>query len=178
MTDNELIELFVPIIQAGLTANGFTTSVVVASPQPLQQGIPDVPTVFFKKTGDHPYGWVGNTEEQDEFGNQLQITTQSCETSFRIECRVQQNPSDLTIPTASDLANFVALLMNAQGTLETLAASDVGILRITGLSNQYYTDDRNQQEAFPGFDFTLTHVNTIATIVPVIQSIKPGIYPV
>lgn len=178
MTDQELIELFVPIIEAGLTANGFTTAVVVATNQPTQEGIPSVPTVYYTKLHDKPYGFVSDEEYTDEDDNRISSSSQACETTFQIDARVTQDPSDLTIPTASDLVNFVALLMNTAITIGTLAASGIGILRVSEIGNQYFTDDRDNQEAFPSFDFTLTHTRTIATVVPVVLSVQPGIYPI
>ncbi len=178
MTDNELIQLFVPIIEAGLTANGYTGVTVFQTDQPTQQGIPDGPTVFFTHLHDHPYGFVSNEQYVDDMNRKISRSSQPWETTFQVDVRYAQDPADITLPTASDVCGFVALLLNAQPAIETLSAAKVGILRVSEVRNPYFTDDRDQQEAFPSFDFTLTHCKTIASEVPVIESIQPGIYPI
>ena len=52
MRDNELIQLFVPIIDTGLIDRGFVGVETIASYQPTQQGAPSAPTVFFYKLGE------------------------------------------------------------------------------------------------------------------------------
>lgn len=179
MTDNQLIQLFRPLIESALTQSGYTTTVVIQGPQPTQEGIPDVPTVFFKLLRDKPYGFSINKETTAQNGDRIQTTAQWYETTFTMWARVTQIPSDVNIPTASDLAKFVATFLNSQWAITTFAASDVGILRIPApVGNVIITNDRNQQEAFPGFEFTLTHQLTITRVIPVVQSIQSGIFPV
>src|ERR1700759_1268444 len=57
MTDSELIQLFLPIIEAGLTLDGFTDVEVVQNDQPTQQGINNIPTVYFSKVSSKLYGF-------------------------------------------------------------------------------------------------------------------------
>ena len=177
-TDNSLVQLFVPIIENGLLADAFTDVVVQSAQQPTQQGIPTAPTVYFYKTHNRRYGFLGRYDLWDELSTTMVHTErQYFETTFRIQTLVLQNPKSPTY-TASELANEVAAIMQSDRTLAILNAQGVGILRVTDVSNPYFTDDRSNFEALPSFDFTLTYLNARLSETPIIDSFESGIYPV
>lgn len=179
MTDNDLIRLFLPIIKAGLIADGFTGVTVKQSNQPTLQGANTNPTVFFYKLFDKRYGFLRRDSKWDEDAEIMTHTEmQMYETSFQINAMVMQNPSTPNQYTASDLVNEVAAIMQSDSTRKTLADSNVGILRVTGVRNPYFKDDYDKFEAFPSFDFTLTHRQTRVTTDPVVESTEFDIYRV
>ena len=179
-TDNTLIKLFLPIIQAGLIKDGFVTSTVKQMNQPTIQGANTKPTVYFQKIYNRRYGYMRREETWDPVAEDfIHTETQQYECAFQVIAQVTQNPSDLTIPTASDLVNAVAWILQASSTLDTLNAKGVGVLRITDVSNPYYTDDRDNFSASPTFDFVLVYSNTRVSVTPKITPpIVPGIYGV
>jgi hypothetical protein len=171
MTDNELIRLFLPIIQAGLSAEQYDGVVTKQTNQPTAQGANIVPTVYFYKTGDHRYGFLKRIDTWDATTSIMSHEeSQMYETKFTVQALVRQFPTTPYSYTASDLVNSVAGIMQSDATRETLAASDVGILRIQEITNPYFNDDRDQFEASPSFDFILTHRRTRITTDPVIDS--------
>lgn len=161
MTDNQLIRLFLPIIQLGLINDGYTNVVVKQFNQPTQQGANSGPTVYFAKTGDVRYGFLQfNSTWQPALSQMEHVEEQSYETTFQIMALVRQNPQDTTLPTASDLVNEVAAIMQSNNTVKILNAADVGILRVREIRNPYFIDDQDIFEASPSFDFTLVHGQT------------------
>jgi hypothetical protein len=179
MTDNELIRLFLPIINAGLVADGFTGVTVKQSNQPTLQGANTNPTVYFYKLFDKRYGFLRRDSTWNEDAEIMTHTEdQMYETSFQISAMVMQNPNTPYQYTASDLVNEVAAIMQSDSTRETLAASSVGILRVMEVRNPYFKDDYDKFEAFPSFDFTLTHRQTRVSTDPVIESVEFDIYRV
>jgi hypothetical protein len=178
MTDNQLIEIFLPIINAGLIADGFTGVQVKQLNQPTQQGINTAPTVYFSKVGDHRYGFLRRSDQWDSKDEEMTHTEeQFYETTFQIMALVLQDPANISY-TASDLANEVAAIMQSDTTVDTLGASNVGILRVTDIINPFEKDDRDQFEAFPSFDFTLTHSQIRTSTVPIVNPITTAIYPI
>lgn len=171
MTDNDLIKLFLPIIQNGLIADGYTGVVTKQANQPTQQGVNTGPTVYFYKISDHRYGFL---RRDDVWNTDLMIMehteSQQYETTFQISALVLQNPLNTNTYTASDLVNEVAAIMQSDKTRAILSAQNVGILRVTDIANPYFLDDRDQFEASPSFDFVLTHKQTRVTTDPVINS--------
>ncbi len=158
MTDNELIQIFLPIITAGLTADGFTGVTTIAANQPTQQGIPTGPTVYFYKVADRRYGFLQRTDVWDAMTSTMIHTEfQPYETTFQISTLVLQSPLTPNAYTASDLASEVAAIMQSDNTREILYNNDIGILRVTDISNGYFVDDKDNFEASPNFDFVLTH---------------------
>ncbi len=179
MLDNQLIQVFLPIITAGLTADGFTGVNVIASNQPTQQGVPLTPTVTFYKIGDHRYGFLRRYDTWDSI-NEVMVHTeeQAYETTFQINALVLQNPTTPNQYTASDLVNEVAAIMQSDNTLNILYNNGIAILRITEVSNGYFTDDMDNFEASPSFDFTLTHTQTRVSTGNAIDHVEYDIFRV
>lgn len=172
MNDNALIKLFLPIINAGLLADGFTGVTVKQANQPTQQGINTGPTIYFYKVNNKRYGFLGRLDVWDADLEQMVHTeTQYFETTFQISALVLQNVHNTNSYTASDLVNEVASIIQSDVARSIMIAENVGILRITDIVNPYFTDDRDQFEASPSFDFTLTYRNTRTTINPIVDSV-------
>jgi len=177
-TDNMLIQLFLPIIQAGLIADGFNNVVTQQANQPTQQGIPTDPTVYFYKVSNKRYGFLGRFDQWDSnTSTMIHNERQYYETTFRIQALVLQSAKSPTY-TASDLANEVACIMQSDSTLKILNAAGVGILRVTDISNPYFTDDKDNFEALPSFEFTSLYLNDRVTTSPIFDDFQYGIFPV
>lgn len=171
MLDNQLIQLFLPIIKAGLVADGFTNVMTQAMDLPNQQGIPRLPTVFFKKIHDHRYGWGKAYPKWNPNIPAEQLhEDQWHETTFQISTLSIQIPTTPNQFTAADLCNEVASIMQSEATRVTLMSSNVGILRVSEITNPYFSDDRDQFEAMPSFDFVLTSLETRVSTIPVVSS--------
>lgn len=170
MTDNQLIQLFLPIINAGLIADGYTDVVVRQSYQPTQQGASIAPSVYFFKIGNRRYGFLGRYDKWDDTQEaNIHTEVQYFETTFQVNALVLQDPLKIAY-TASDLVNEVASIIQSDAARNTMMASNVGILRVTDVRNPYFVDDRDQFEASPSFDFTLTYRQDRVSTNPVIQS--------
>ena len=176
LTDNSLIQLFLPIITNQLTIDGFTTTIVKQSDQPTMQGINTNPTVYFFKVGDKRYGFLGRYDKWNSISSQMvHHESQYIESTWQMAALVLQNPSDLTIPTASDLINEVSSIMQSDSTRDILNVSGVGILRITDIRNPYFQDDRDNFEASPSFDMTFVYENIRTNIDPIITDFVANI---
>jgi len=172
MQDNDLIRLFLPLIQAGLSTD-FPSVVIKQANQPTMQGINTAPTVYFYKIGDRRYGFRQITDVWDTVGSkEIHTETQQYETTFQISSLVLQDVNNTSTFTASDLVNQVAYIMQSDSTIFSLRNSNVGLLRVTEVTNPYFQDDRDQFEASPSFTFTLTHLQTIENEIDVIESVE------
>ena len=171
MTDNQLIELLIDIIQTGMTEDGYLNIPVVQAFQPRQQGLNTQPTIFLDKRKDYWYGWKQSQKIYDIIEEAFIVTEkQRVETTFAIRALAIQNPEDTSLPTASDLVNEVGNVLRSQKTLEFLANLDLGMLRTTDVSNEYDLDDRDQFEAAPTFTTTLVHARTRIIKIPAVES--------
>ena len=94
MTDNQLIQLFLPIINAGLTADGFTGVQVKQANQPTQQGINTAPTVYFYKVNGKRYGFLGRWDAWNtNTSTMVHNENQYMESTFQISALVLQSPA-------------------------------------------------------------------------------------
>lgn len=179
MLDNQIIQLFLPIIRNGLIAAGYLGVAIKQMNQPTQQGVNTQPTVYYYKISDHRYGFRKSEDVWDDnIEKMVHTEIQDYETTFQINALVIQNPTTPNQYTASDLVNIVAQIMQSANTINTLTRNNVGIYKITDIRNPYFLDDRDRFEASPSFDFTLTHKQVSTSTNPVIQSFIPGIYPI
>lgn len=173
MRDNDLIRVFLPIINSGIAAAGLTGVTIKQANQPTAQGANTNPTIYFFKVSDHRYGFLDRRDVWDEI-NEVMIHTevQQYETVFQFSALVRQNPRTPVNYTASDLVNECAAILQSDVAMTQLFQNDIGILKITDIRNPYFTDDRDQYEASPSFDVTFTHKQTRVSTVPVIESVE------
>lgn len=173
MLDNQLIQVFLPIINNGLAAFGYSNVTVIASNQPTQQGIPTGATVYFYKLNDHRLGFLRRFDTWDSI-NDVMIHTeeQQYETTFQVNALVIQSPYTPDQYTASDLVNDVCFIMQSDSTREILYNNEISILRVTDVTNGYFVDDKDNFEASPSFDFTLSYTRTKVSTSNVVDHVE------
>lgn len=199
MTDNELINVFASRLEAASAAAtaafswpGGPYAVVQKNPT-VQEGTATAPTIYFEKLFDLPYGWpeVSYTHNAPvppaTQGTFTQKEDQWTETTFQVSALVIQDPSNLSLPTASDVVNYMKQYINARQTIQLLKPLGVSVLRVTQIRNPYFEDDRAGFEANPNFDVVLQHKRAISFTVSATDIVKGqrvtnftenGLYPV
>lgn len=179
MLDNVLIQLILSTIIAGEAAAGIPGTPIKQAFQPTLQGVNTQPTAYLYKVGDRRVGFVSRNDVWDEDTNQMVHTeSQIYETTFQISALATQNPKTPTQYTASDVLNLIASILQSSAAVAAFEAQGVGIERITDVRNPYFLDDREQNEAAPNMDFTLSHPQTIITTSPVITGTEFNILTV
>lgn len=179
MTDNNLIILLRQRIIDCLTANNWTYP-VLSKMQPTQQGVEPVDSqqgsaVYFQKLYDEKWGFPMTSQTFDPVTGLLyESTEQNIATTFKISALAIQLTTDITKPTASDIVNYVNLMLQTFETIRIFTAQGVNILRVTIAQNEYFEDDRHRNEAHPTFDITLCHTNTVTTTVPYSEQLVPS----
>lgn len=168
--DNTLIQTFLPIINSGLTADGFTTVTVKQANQPTMQGINTNPTCYFFKTHGKRYGYLGRYDAWNSNTSQMvHKESQYYESTWQFSALVLQSPLTPNQYTAADIVDEVASILQSDVSRETLNNSGIGILRISDIVNPYFTDDRDNFEASPNFEVTFTYQNFRVTQDPKID---------
>jgi hypothetical protein len=164
------VRVFFPLIKAGLVANGITAT-MRQSYQPTEQGAERDNALYFFKLDDKRIGHPQRKSEWDALsGKEIDTDTQLHEATWQISAWVRQTPtSDLT---ASDVLATTAMIMQGSQFIEALKAQGFGIMRITDLRNPYFKDERDQFQASPSFDFTLSYNRTLVRDGRVISDIR------
>ena len=158
--DNTLIQLFLPIINAGLISDGYSGVIVQQSNQPTMQGINTSPSIYFFKMHSKRYGYLGRYDAWDSDTSEMVHTeSQYYESTWQFAALVLQSPLTPDQYTASDLVDEVASIIQSDNTRQILNASGIGMLRISDIVNPYFQDDRDNFEASPSFDVTFTYQN-------------------
>ncbi|AWD92409.1 hypothetical protein [Xanthomonas phage Carpasina] len=155
MKDNDLIILLSNRIDEAIALGGWAFP-LIQKPQPTQQGAPSASAVFFEKLYDTHFG-SGQTKNLTTADGYSEKEFQLVETKFQVMCVIRQNPSDISIPTASDVSNFIKMFITSRQTIRLWLPLGVSVLKVSNLSNQFLENDKRQMEAFPIFDITLTH---------------------
>lgn len=173
MTDNEVQKILFDVIDAGLAARAITGVIVQQSYQPTQQGANINNTVLLHPIDSQRYGSpeikiVGSTRTESYW----LIRT------FQVDALALQDVEDTSKPTAFDLVDTVAAILQGPDVRQALIAEGIGIIRIQPLRMSYIIDDRGRNENAPSFDFTINYRQTRTSTVPTTTVINPGLYPV
>lgn len=178
MKDNELIDIFATQLELGVASGGWDF-LVIQKNQPEKQGVPSAPSVFFEKLFDHRYGFpiIKNTYDPltDTF---IEKNVQFYETTFQVSALVRQDPADLSLPTASDVANQVCMYMQSRRVIKLLRAQSVAVLRVSDLRNPYFIDDKVRYEGNPNFDIIVTSERDIEFATPAAVSVEGALSPI
>lgn len=179
MTDNPLFRILLLLIRDGLSAEGVINIVIKQQYQPTQQGMPSGPVIFLHKIGDYRYGYPQRKSVWDHESKKF-IHTESIwmQTSFQVNALAPQDPEQPDLLTASDLLNLSAIVLQSDATRQALQRHEIGIYRVQDIRQIYFINDRQQFEASPSFDFTLTHRHTITSCVPLVDTFEQKIYRV
>lgn len=179
MKDNDLIGLVATNLEAASAEAGWNYG-VLQKDQPTQQGIPYAPTIFFEKLFDRAYGHPMVTYAYNASPNSFSETEdQIVETTFQISALVIQEPTDLSIPTASDVIHYMRAYLTSRAVIHTMVKQEVAIQKVTELRNPYFQDERHNYEANPSFDIVYIHqrpyVHVVGATNKVVGKIIDGI---
>jgi hypothetical protein len=178
MLDNALISLLASQLEAASAAGGWNYA-VSQKDQPSQEGTSTLPMIYFEKIDDNEYGFpMVAFSYQSAPNNFSEVETQLEETMFQISARVPQDPTNLTLPTASDVVKFLKRYIQSRASISTFWASKVSMLRVTSVRNPYAVNDRERFEATPNFDIVLQHTNTNSAVVPAVSKIVGAVSPI
>lgn len=183
MTDNELISIFKPLIMAGLTGTPYSLSgfYIWQNNQPTTQGLEntDSPVIYFQKIGSKPYGFLKREDVWDTDSNtMIHQEVQYYESTWQFSAMVKQDPAITDELTASDWITYAYQVLNSDACRVALNTNpeeeggSVGILRVTGIKNPYFLNDKQQFTAFPSFDITFTYKNIVITGGNVVESVS------
>src|SRR5688500_823069 len=142
MTDNPLFRVLLPLIRDGLRAVGVTDIAIKQHYQPTQQGVPSGPVVFLNKIGDYRYGYPQRKSVWDrEAGAFVHTESVWMQTSFQANALAPQDPEQPDLPTASDLLNLTAIILQSDAARLTLQRHKIGIYRVQEIRQIYFVDD-------------------------------------
>lgn len=179
--DADLIVLLRSVISSGLALRGWNYPVIQRS-QPTQQGIPTEPGIYFQKMYDNHYGMPGTTTQINvpSVGSNTEVNTQKMESTFQISALIIRHPSigATTEPTASDISNYVATVLQRRDTVRELIKHNVNVLRLKRIGNEYFEDDRHRHEAWPTFEIIFTWEKVTSYVVGNTDKVVEHIYVV
>jgi hypothetical protein len=169
MLENQLIQVFRPLLLAGLSAQGFNDVQLIKQNQPTQQGRANGRVIYFSQISDKPYGFQQRDDYAEE-GEPLMVheEKQSYETTFQFTTYAEQDPADINSVTAADLAKLAALLLQNETALATYKAANIQILRISDITQLYIVNDQDEYEQQPSFNLTFKHELVTTSSSPVI----------
>lgn len=178
MRDRELIAAVIAAASPVLTARALPSAIKQAQ-QPTAQGTPIATTYFGQVITERRYGfeqfaevWNPLTEQFDTF------QSQQIETVVQFGVSGPQNPALLTENSLPDLVRALASAIQSERCRTALRAAGVGLQRVRDIRIVYAIDDRNQHEASPSVDVTLTHRDTYIDTLPAVTAREVVIFRV
>lgn len=180
MTEKELFTLLGTVLTSALAARYAPTVIDVRqADQPSLQGRPSGPAVLLSNQPAVRYGFLKREDKWDHNAELMVHTeTQIMLTTFQCGALWPQDPKALdasTSPTASDLVDFAAMVLQSDVVRYVLNGAGVGVLRVTDVRRPYMKDDQDRFEASPSFDFTLTHRLVVVSATPIVDRTTPNL---
>jgi hypothetical protein len=171
MLDNALIKLLLSVIYEQEATAGISGTPIKQAFQPTRQGVNTQPTAYLYKISDSRIGFPYRSDIWDKAASRMVHTElQQYATTFQFSALATQDPQTPTQYTAADILNLIAYCLQSDAAVAALECQRVGILRVTDVRNPYFLDDRQQNEACPSFDVTLTHEQVIRSSIPIIET--------
>jgi hypothetical protein len=178
MRDRELIAAVIAAAAPVLVSRSVGAPIKQAQ-QPTTQGTPTATTYFGQIITERRYGfeqfgqiWNSENEQFDTF------QSQQIETVIQFGVSGPQDPSNLTQNTLPDLVRALASAIQSERSRASLRAAGVGLLRVRDVRIVYALDDKNQHEASPSVDVTLTHRDTYIDTLPAVTAREVVIFRV
>lgn len=195
LTDNQVINVLATSLEtassqltaqfASMTPSVAWSAITLQKDQPSQQGAPTGPAIYFEKLFDMAYGFpmvsrvhVAAVPPSTQ-GTFSSTEAQWTETTFQISAQATQDPENLSVPTASDIVNYMKLYMSSRPNLAYLKGQGIGILRPVQIRNPSFKDDRNVFEFNPSFDIVLQYLRSITAVIGATNIVQDqGLYPI
>lgn len=176
MNDNDVLAIVIGILNSGLSALPLPGIEVRQSYQPTQQGVPETPAVYIHKISSQRYGFPGRRSVfNPDDGDFDTVESIWVVPTFQVSGLSQQDPTDITQPTASDIVESASDILQSRSTLSTLRESGIGIIRITDVRMLYFVNDKDRHEQEPSFDFVLSYRREFASKTPAVTAIEANI---
>lgn len=176
MRDVDLIDLIATRIETALAAINHASVPVLQKHQPNQQGIPTGPSIWLYKMFDHPYGWPSVKLKYDSIQNlYVEREVQLYNSTFQISALWPQTPGDDTLPTASDVLNYLQRYLTSRASIKLWKDNEASIFKIMMATNPAFMDDQSQHEYHPNFQIVFNHELDLKSNVPAVKRVIPRI---
>lgn len=147
-------------LEAWFVAVGLNPVNVARAYQPTQQGQLPGNVLYFQPFPMRRVGWPQRKDEFDpdtlEFVHE---ESAQFEQTYQFTALTDPEQPSVQLPQAADILRAASAALQSDTGMGVLRAAGVGVLRVTELRLGYATDDRDQFEAEPSFDVTLTYRN-------------------
>lgn len=179
MNDNQIIALIITVLRSGLNSLMLAQVGIKQLYQPRQSAIESGPTLYLHKVLATRYGYPSRKNVFNRITGQFDHTETIWRTpTFQVSGYALQDPNNIASLTASDITERAADVMQTSATRLALLASNVGIIRITDIRENYFVDERDRYEQSPSFDFVLSYQVSINTTVPPVNNHCLNVHPV
>lgn len=176
MNDNDVLAIVIGILNSGFAALPLPGIAVKQGYQPTQEGVPETPTAYIHKVSARRYGHPGRRSvynaDDDDFDTMESIWRVP---TFQVSGLAQQDPRNIAAPTASDIVESAADIMQTSATRDTLLASNIGIIRIMDVRMLYFVNDKGRHEQEPSFDFVLSYRREFTLKTPAVTAFEANI---
>lgn len=170
MNDRSMYTALIAVLRAGMAMEPEVLE-IAQSNQLRAAGRPTTRALLLDKVGDYRYGHVKREDFQDPDGpDMIHRETQIYETRVRINGMAAPPPvrgePPADEPSASDLLNLAAAVLQSDEGMAALRAAGIAPLRILEVRNPTFRNDQDQFEASPSFDFLFQHDQVTVTTTP------------
>lgn len=173
MTDTELFTLIRTTLTTLLLAQGRDLPVVLGY-APTKQGR-EPQAIYYFPIAEPLRGWQGRKYLYDPEATNL--TTEETQ-AYEMVLQVQGFALPDDEPSAGDLTKLCQMLVASNQFTQAMAAAGVGVQRPTNVRTIFFTNDYEQYEPNPNFDFTVSYNRSITQSTPAFDRLAFDLYRV
>jgi hypothetical protein len=157
------------VLDTRLPAVGLPGIDVIQSYSPTTAGAPLAPTVSFTKLFARRYGFQGAKYALNTPGPTAtmdKVEPYYLWATYQLSGFMNQDPTDPASLTAYDVLDTCAAVLQSEEGRAIFKAAGIGVARITDIRAPHSFGDDNRFQTDVSFDFSLSYLNELASVVP------------
>lgn len=177
MNDNSIAILFRKMMLSMLAEQGRGDVLVADSFQPDNQGRIEGAVLYYVELMDVPYAaQTTKTTTNASTGETVTTSVQNWRVTYQVQGFAPIDNNDMGSMRPTDLVKLAVMLINSPIFRAELQRNEMGLEKITALNTTQFTNDRDQFESGPTFDFTLSYKRRIIQRTHALKSTELAIH--
>jgi hypothetical protein len=158
MNDYAIFKFIREYLLAGFALQSLPSIRVLQKNQPIGQGALLADAIYIEKIMATAYGYPEVRDDYNIGTGKFDTTTAFMRApTFQISGYALQDVNTVSQLTASDITELAANILQTDAAVEAFQAIGIGIERVTGIRELYFSDDKEQFEQVASFDLVLSY---------------------
>lgn len=157
-TENEIWASVFSLLNGILTKRGITDWTIMQGSQPTVEALRDK-SIYITRLASRRYGWQAHRNKYNEAtGKMVHLEEYFQEVLFQVSAFAKRHPENISEKTSGDILNTLITYLQSIEGVKDLHQKGFQTFRIAELREPAISDDSENYEKLPSFDFSLVLV--------------------